>query len=154
MPRLRRCLCIAFLAAAAAGPEILAAADRVELGAGPARVTLSASHLPVGPQVFLVLRDLRAAAQPGVVYDIYLGLPAAAAVPGAADPRYVGTFNFFAATSPAGTGPTLSYDVTENLRRLQAQGRLQAGITVTIAPEGTPAAPARARIGRIELVAQ
>ncbi|MBV9783458.1 MAG: hypothetical protein JO264_06525 [Acidisphaera sp.] len=165
MARLRRCLCIASLAAAsgwliaaagAAGPQqtLLAASDPVELGAAPVRVALSGpASLPSGRQVYLVLHDLRATAQPGVVYDVYLGLPATGAAPGPADPRYVGTINFFAAGPPANAGRTVSYEVTRMLRRLQAEGALRSGISATIAPEGVPEA-AGATIGRIELVAQ
>jgi hypothetical protein len=164
--------CVLFTAPAlpAAPPATvtLATSDRggpIAVGPGPTRISLIGAA-PANPtvrtlaqdrEVYLVIAGLHAAAQPGVVYDVYLA-------PGTADkgsgkPELVGTINFFAASDlgngrPAGQHPTVSLNVSDTARRLAEQGLLGAGAVVTIAPQATPAPNARPTIDSVALVAQ
>jgi hypothetical protein len=154
---------------------IATVAGPVELGARPVRVTFNftadpakpnatlAAHLAAlrpGQEIYLVVKDLRVAEQPGVLYHLYLNLP-----PGA-DPRpheahYVGNLNFYNAValdSPvaeASQSPSFrSYEITGLARDLQSKQLLSEPTTLTILPAGVPVAEAKARIGQIELVKQ
>ena len=109
-------------------------------------------------RVFLVLKNVRAKAQPGVIYHVYLDLP-----PGttgqAAQRHYIGPLNFFDAVPQRGhaahfTGRTSKFDVTDIAARLRSAGKLSASPSVTIAPAGQPAAAAEPVIGEISLVEQ
>jgi hypothetical protein len=143
--------------------ETLAAAGRVALGGETVRVPLepgAGAALPRrltdlgGRRLLLVLANLEAAAQPGIVYEVYLGLPPGAA-PSASDPHYVGTLNFFAVAPPNTAAQSRSYDVTSLASRLASQGSAE-GLAVTIVPtQPSPtAAAANAAIGRIALAVQ
>jgi hypothetical protein len=145
---------------------IATAAGPVELGAAPVRVTLTptaagktlASLLAaLGPDrhVSLVLRDLRTGEPPNVLYHLDLDLPPGAQ-PGKDESRHVGVLNFYAVVpgAPANSAFVQSYDLTSALRALRARGALSDRPTVTFYPVGTPAAGAKAVIGRIELVVQ
>jgi hypothetical protein len=103
--------------------------------------------------LFLVLGDLRAEAQPGIVYEIYLGLPSGAAADNA---HFVGTLNFFAAAPPNKTPKSRSYDVTRTLSMLLSRGLPDGGLAVTIIPAAGAPAPSVAppTIGRLSLTAQ
>jgi hypothetical protein len=143
--------------------ETLAAAGRVALGGETVRVPLepgTGAALPRrltdlgGRRLFLVLENLEAAVQPGIVYEVYLGLPPGAA-PSASDPHFVGTLNFFAVGPPNTAARSRSYDVTALASRLASQGSAD-GLAVTIVPtQPSPtAAAANAAIGRIALAIQ
>ena len=146
------------------------AAGPIQLGAQGTRVELRAAATPNGPtfaarmsalpaetKVYLVLRDSAAAAQPGVVYDVYLDSPAGA-IPSSDDPHHVGTINFFSASGMAGmmggVPRTFSLDITAALRRLTAQNTLSANPAVLIVPSGQPDAAAQAVIGQIQIIEQ
>jgi tyrosinase len=153
--------------------EIAAFAGPIALGSGPVRVTLTdsealgrhglAAHvtsLAPGRHIYLVLRELHAEEQPGVLFHVYLDL-AEGAKPGKNDAHHVGALNFFGATqlrdaekANAGERAFRSYDITALARKLQAQKLLSEQTTVTILPGAAPAANAHAQIGRIEVVEQ
>jgi hypothetical protein len=133
---------------------------RLAPGASAAPLSRRIAEGGSGRRYFLVLSDLRAAAQPGVVYDIYLGLQPGAN-PGPNDPRLVGTLNFFGVAPPNTTrNLSRSYDVTQTVRALQSQGLLDGPLTVTIVPGAGSSADnagqpvAQPSIGRIALMAQ
>jgi tyrosinase len=108
--------------------------------------------------VYLVLKDARAAAAPGVVYGVYLDLPEGAA-PSESSANYVGTINFFGVTmmgdKMAAMKPrTFSLDVTDQIKALSAKGALGATPAVTLVPQGEPNETAKPTIGQIQLVSQ
>ncbi|HEX3151239.1 MAG TPA: tyrosinase family protein [Gemmataceae bacterium] len=117
--------------------------------------------LPAGKRVLLVLKGLRADAQPGVLYNLYLELPEGAKGEKAA-PHLVGSINFFNAVAhgEAGHGKMEAkgperfeqFDITELSKGLQGKGLLKAKPTVTIAPAGTQAEKANPVIGEISIV--
>lgn len=147
---------------------IASAAGPIELGDAPVRVVLAASsdagvasilaELEPQRRVEVVLHELAAASQPGVLYHLYLGLPEGAE-PAADDPRHVGILNFFG-IAPAERGGQLpgsaevprSFDASAAATTMRAPGTSQDPLTLTIRPHGTPDLEARPRIGRIELV--
>ncbi|HEY0439683.1 MAG TPA: tyrosinase family protein [Xanthobacteraceae bacterium] len=141
----------------------------IALGAHPIRVNLGPTQESAAPfseqieavgdatRLYLVLGNYRAEAQPGIVYHVYLDLPASPTAP----PReglYIGTMNFFDAVPhgghPMAGGKTKSFDVTDVVTRLRAEGRLGDAPSVTIVPAGRPASEARPVIGEISLVRQ
>ena len=152
------------------GNRIAAADTPVLLDAGPARVTLKAaepgmtlaSHLrslAFDTRVSLIIGEMSAAEQPGVPYEIFFDLPSG----GKADvhsANYVGTITFFNAVKLEGAAPTsndprfFSFDVTGIIRTLQSKKMLTEDTTVVVKPAGTPAAAAKPRIARLELVEQ
>lgn len=139
--------------------NVLARAAGVELGAGPTRVALGGGDVAArlaalgSRRVHLVIRGLRAANPPGVLYYAFLGLPAGA-VPADEDPRHVGILNFYAAQ----TGPVdpdrifYSFDATDAVRTLRARGELRDSVTVTFYPVGNLEPGAKPVISRVELV--
>jgi len=152
------------------GNRIAAADTPVLLDAGPARVTLKAaepgmtlaSHLrslAFDKRVSLIIGEMSAAEQPGVPYEIFFDLPSG----GKADvhsANYVGTITFFNAVKLEGAAPNsndprfFSFDVTGIIRTLQSKKMLTEDTTVVVRPAGTPAAAAKPRIARLELVEQ
>lgn len=143
--------------ASAAGPIALGAVPVtvvLETAAGEPATALAASGHP-GRRIHLVLRDLEAAVQPGVLYHLYLGLPPAAE-PAADDPRHAGVLNFFAAEQAGeesgDAGSFFSFDVTAAVRALAAGPSAGEPLTVTVRAAAEPVPGARATIGRIELV--
>lgn len=112
--------------------------------------------LKSGRRIYLVIRGLHAEAQPGVLYNIYLDLPAGAE-PRKDDPHYVGQLNFYNSAysgSASGSDFFLSYDVTSVARNLRGRKLLGARTTITISPAGTPEGGAAPSIGRLELLEQ
>ncbi len=102
------------------------------------------------PRVFLVLRDLRIDAQPGVLYSVFLERPDAET--GENTPVLVGVINFFNALpkdlQAAGDGEHFfSFDVTDIAVEIARQG--EATPQVTIAPTGTPAGEAAPVVGEV-----
>lgn len=140
--------------------NVLATAGKVDLGAGPTTVTLGGPELAArldalgSRRVHVVLRGLHASQPPGVLYHLYLNLPAGA-VPAGEDPRHVGIVNFYAAqTGPADPDRIFySFDATDAARSLRAQSLLRDGVTLTFLPVGSPAPEAGAGVSRIELTA-
>jgi tyrosinase len=152
-------------------PAIAANAGRegrrgIALGSGPTRVRLGAGEASEavlgetitprsGKRLYLVLRNYRAEGPPGVVYRVYLELPAHA-TPEIARRHYVGTFNFFdAVPHHAGAevrGQTFSFDITDLAERLGPHGGISRTPNVTIVPAGRPIESARPVIGEISIV--
>lgn len=152
------------------------AADRIKLGVQPTRVDLNPSAnaegtdslsarlqaLPPDHELYLVLKDIRAQEQPGILYHIYLNLPPDAS-PASANLHHVAALNFFNAVAPSRL-PELSFPLASVLQALHAGNRLGGGAAVTIVPvipkdasaEQTAARIARASptIGEIDLVEQ
>lgn len=129
---------------------------------GPAALAEGLRTLRSTERARLTVRDLRASAAPGILYHVYLNLPARASA-AVAQRHYVGSITFFDAVMPArgqmermdhagmgdGSGPSFSFDVTPLIRRLASAGRLD----VTLVPQGRPARGADPVIGNIELSA-
>lgn len=148
-------------------PKILATAGApVKLGAGAVTVNLSPASskedlvsalkgLKPTEHLYVVLRDIRAAQEPGVIYDVYLDLPSGAQ-PGQSDAHAIGTLNFYnsVGVSAGNPGFFFSFDITDAARQLQSRNQLKQPTTITISPSGPPAAGAEAVIGRVELVKQ
>jgi hypothetical protein len=139
---------------AAAVTAAQSAAGSIQLTAEAVAVMLTpsaaAQRLDTANQIWLVLLDVQAAAQPGVQYGLYLNLPAGVpAIP--SSPHYVGALNFFSAV---GTPRVYSFDATGVVKALHAQDRLRDGLVVTIRPAGPPADDAKPVIGRVELIAE
>jgi tyrosinase len=114
---------------------------------------------PPERQIHLVIRNYRADAEPGVIYNVYLDLPASGEG-GAGEGYYVGSLNFFGAVphdghESHGTSATaLTFDVTELAKRLRAEGGLNDAPTVTIVPAGQPVSDAKPVVGEIALIEQ
>ena len=147
----------------------------IKLGSGPTKVTLEplppkegAKALPFHEQikvlpkdkhVYLIVKNLQAEAEPGVLYHLYLELPEGAKDEKAA-PHLVGTVNFFHAVKHGGAhdqkAPDQFYefDITDLARGLLAKNILTASPTLTIAPAGTPAEKANPVIGEVSVVEQ
>jgi len=146
--------------------QTLAAAQSVTLAAETTRVPLHPSAAAgalkrqladLGEQhpLFLVLDDLRAVQEPGIIYEIYLGLPPGA-VPATGDGHFVGTLNFFAVAPPNTARRSRSYNVTALIPALLSQGLSDDSVAVTIVgrAQSQPPAAAQPTIGSVALVAQ
>jgi len=144
--------------------QVIAFLGPVKLQHAPVRVPLQgAEGTPLGAvldtlgrrRLYLVLRDLRTDEPPGVLYDLYLDLPAGGQ-PRENDPHYVGSFNFYnaAASFAPADARFQSFDISDVARALRARGKLTDPTTITVVAGGTPDAAARPVIGRVELVVQ
>lgn len=157
--------------------RVLAAAAQVTLMAEPVHVQLKTAEalaarepdttfdrrirqLPESTRVYLVISKLQAAAQPEVLYDLYIA-PAEGATPKTSLRHRIGTINFFDFVSHGEEDHFLqtddrfvSFDVTDLVRHLHLEKQLKAEPSVMIAPVGEPAANARPVIGSIELMLQ
>jgi tyrosinase len=168
---------VAVAAAQGAKPRAAAKTTPITLGAEPVRVPLDplpegagleAVDLPnhvrslaPGRRLYLVVKNLRAQTQPGVLYHLYLELPSDAAR-GQMAAHHVGVVNFFhavghgghehAAAAKKGTERFLRFDITDLAKKLQAQGLLKQKPILTIAPAGKPAAEAKPVIGEITII--
>ena len=139
----------------------------VELNHGETRVALAPrgdaaaalqrlASLQPGQQVIVVLRDIHTAAQPGVVYRLYFGLPPGVAA-ATSDAQPIGLLNFFAFGPPnPRRDMSRSYDVTETIQQLSTKNLSLERIAVTFAVDGggSPAANSHAMIGGIDLIIQ
>lgn len=132
----------------------------VALGAAPTRVRLSPpaaagalaqriKTLAPSDQIYLILQGINADVPPGITYNVFLGLPDAAASSGPEDPHYVGTLSFF------DTGPSRSavFNVTRKVRKLGDTGVLGDRPTITIIPAGIPEGGAKPTVDKMLLVA-
>jgi tyrosinase len=155
------------LAQAAATRKLVATkVPRIPLGPGPVRASLEATpasqgqatvplgtrieHLNPDHRLYLVVNDLQTTGTPGVVYSLYLELPANAG--NAAAQYWIGTINFFAAEHRhQGQAVSVSFDITDVAKRLKAQGHLATKAELTIAPAGTPASEAKPTVGEVSL---
>jgi hypothetical protein len=148
----------------------------VTLGAGPVVASLAPTGkslaaqldaLAPGRSLYLVVRGLTATEQPGVLYSVYLDLPAGAR-PAENDPRKVGILDFYSARPPgAPNAPDaespinrddekvfFSFNITPTVRALRQRGQLTDRTTLTLVPEGAPVPASKAVIGHLELVEQ
>jgi hypothetical protein len=144
----------------------------VALGPGPVVVSLapvgkSLDAATPGRSLYLVVRGLTATEAPGVLYAVYLDLPAGTK-PAANDPRQVGIIQFYnarppgAANAPDAESPVntdaekvfFSFDVTPVVRALRQRGQLTPRTTLTLIPDGVPVPTAKALVGHLELVEQ
>jgi hypothetical protein len=139
--------------AMAQDPGTLAASPSgvITLGAGPTDVTLVGGsdgapspvaarlkNVEAGRQIYLTFARAQAETAPGISYNVYIGLPASAAPAGTSDSHYVGTLNFYNATS--GRPLDLSLNITPHVGRLLASNEIGDNVRVTIVPVGEPAA--------------
>jgi hypothetical protein len=130
----------------------------IALDRGATRVVLksvsprTSAARPLSPQqVYLRLSSLQAKGQPGVSYNVYLNLPAGEAPRGVNDPHYVGTFNYFNATT--GRPQDIAFNVTDWMQR-HARETNESTLTVTLAPAGIPQTDSAPEIGQIQLMAE
>jgi len=139
------------------------------VGAAELRVTLKPSGKPVknqfdklvetsteGRKIYLVLNNLQAKAQPGVMYDVFLNLPAGAAASARNEYR-VGSVNFFDSVSHwdhAAMSRFRSFDVTSFVKTQRKAVPLGANPVVSIIPRGTPAVGAETVVGDVAIVRQ
>lgn len=130
-------------------------------------VRTTVSSLSPGERVFLVAHQLSAKAQPGVLYNVYIDLPADPTPQQRAD-HLVGTLNFFGIAHAGGmhgrSSPHVrpaqararfvSFDITSKVRALGASQILTEKPVLTIVPQGQPRASAQPVIGKVEIVVQ
>lgn len=122
-------------------------------------LTSRLEQLPLNRRIYVVADGLRTSDQPGVLYWLYLDLPANQKPTGNKSEHAVGSLNFYNALGDdAGSAVKdtrfFSYDISETLKKLRAQGRLSDETTLTIIASGTPAANANPRVGRIRVIEQ
>ncbi|MBI3796463.1 MAG: tyrosinase family protein [Deltaproteobacteria bacterium] len=162
---------------ARAMPQVTAALGPggVTLGAGAAVVPLTpvaamaeptamplarrVQSLAPGRQLYLILKELQAKANPNVLHGLYFDLPQGATPSGANDPHFVGGLTFSEAIGTDHTlhdhvhGSTFAFNITETLQKLNANKMLGATANaITIVPTGTPAAHAEPIIGQIAVI--
>jgi tyrosinase len=133
------------------------------VGAAEADIRPRVRRLKAGRRLFLVLRNLQTDLQPGVLYNVYLELPAAATAQ-TSNARRVGVIHFFDAEvghaghagAAAGGAPDkfFSFDITALAKTLAASGQLGAKPQVTIAPAGQPESSAQPVVGEITIEEQ
>jgi len=155
-----RVLATSRAAAAAVAPQPIGLAGAAPVTvpltppAGAAALPAGLGAVPASQRVILKLTGLSAKLAPGVLYDVYLGLPAGAA---RAQDRFAGAITFFDAVpldhdhaaGAHGEGPSFSFDVTRQVRRLGARGQ----VSVTIVPSGTPAPGSEPVVAEVVLIA-
>jgi tyrosinase len=135
------------------GPVLLQADGEVEVRLAGAPTPASANVLAAAANrpLFLVLRDLKASALPGVLYEVYLD-PASGR-----SPEPIGTINFFDAVGhgdhgAAHTTPRVfSFDVTNIVATISADSLIGG---VRIRPAGIAAPGANPSVGSVSLVQQ
>jgi Protein of unknown function (DUF_B2219) len=120
-------------------------------------ISQSVRSLKDDHKVYLVLRDLRTNTQPGVLYNLYLGLPSDKDA-NTADKHFVGSINFFnAAVAPdpakaAQSKTFYSFDITSLLKSIEAAGDLGDTVVLTIVPAGNADSTAKPQIGEIVII--
>lgn len=145
----------------------IGSAGSLNLAAAPVRKALTVTmdeslpthvgKLPAGKRLYVVIKNLMTNVQPGVIYHVYLELPAA--TPAAKGKEYqIGTINFFDAEhamhGDSAEERFYSFDITDLARQLRAKNALTATPVITIAPIRTPASEAKPVVGDISLVEQ
>jgi hypothetical protein len=142
--------------AASAAPVTLEA-SRTDVPLVPASEGTTASlmarlrNLDAGRRVYLTLAQVKASADPGVTYNVYLNLPPTSRPQGVSDPHYAGTVSMFNAM---GRPTDVALNITPAVSRLLARGDAPAAIQVTIVPAGAPQAAATPQIGKILLTSR
>jgi tyrosinase len=132
-------------------------------GEEPMAFRAQVKAMPAGHRLFLVIKDLRADVQPGVLYDIYLNLPDKPTKE-MLKAHHVGVVNFFHAGHGAGHAEHkaaakkaerfVRFDITKLTKTLHDRNLLEEKPALTIIPAGKPAADAKPVIGAISLVEQ
>ena len=122
-------------------------------------LTSRLDQMPLNRRIYVVVDGLRTSDQPGVLYWLYLDLPANQKPSGNKSEHAVGSLNFYNALGDdAGSAIKdtrfFSYDISETLKKLRAQGRLSDETTLTIIASETPAANSNPRVGRIRVIEQ
>jgi len=142
----------------------------ITLGAAPVRVPVNPNAKMVAPMemlskaapasqnIYLILSDIYTADSPGVAYGVYLNLPDGA-VPDPTGQYYVGSINFFNATSMPGMKAmfmtdSFTFNITDKVKDLETKKQLSDGINVTLSPFDTPDAKSSPKIGRIEIIVE
>lgn len=134
------------------------------VGAGASDIRPRVRSLKSGHRLYLVLRNLQTDLQPGVLYNVYLELPASASAR-VSKARQVGSIHFFDSgadhvghdsDAAAGGAPDkfFSFDITDLAKSLTAKGQLSAKPQVTIVPAGQPESSAQPVVGDISIVEQ
>ncbi len=132
----------------------------VKEGAKPVPFHQRVKMLAQDKHLILVLKDLHADMQPGVLYNVYLELPEGA-TGDKAKPHLVGQINFFHAVAhgdhghkaePTGPEKFYSFDITKLAQTLHAKDLLHEHVMVTIGPAGQPADKANPVIGEISII--
>ena len=144
----------------------MAAATSVSLGTRATKIELNASPeaknrvfdlsrptpAPDLGSYYVVIRDLRIKAQPGVLYSVYLDLPDGASA-AQREAHKVGNLNFFGAMPGMEMNePTrfVSYDITGLVKKLGGSAASGA-VDLTVAPAGEPAGGSEPVIGSISI---
>jgi tyrosinase len=116
--------------------------------------TAHVAKLAPEKQIFLVIKNLKADAHPGVTYQVFLDVPAGRSLAQASAHR-VGTINFFDAVMQHGqSSKFFSFDITDIVKGLQANRLLQDKPVITIVPAGKPAADAKPVVGEVSILEQ
>jgi hypothetical protein len=164
----RRCAVVGIMlslmsTAKAAATEIATSPGPVALTAEPTRIVLrpvdavdiaAALAQTPGRRFSLVLSGIAADQPPATGYLVFLNVPPGA-TPGPQDLGLAGPLSFFGVPpASGGSGRTVSFEISDVLARLQAAGRLDDGLTITIAPAGKPKSESRPTIARIALFAE
>ena len=124
--------------------------------AGLAPLAARVEALPQNRRIFVVLKDLSAAATPEALYRVYLDLPEGTPD----DPinsHYLGSFTFFDAShggDHGGASKPYSFDATTVIANLQERAVLKPEHTITIVPSGQPSDDAKPVVGDISIVEQ
>jgi hypothetical protein len=119
------------------GPTEVSLVGASESGA-PGSVAARLKNIAADRQIYLTFTRAQAPAAPGITYNVYLSLPANTVPRGTSDPHYVGTLNFYNATS--GRPLDMSLNITPHVGRLLAASEIGNDVRVTIVPAGEPAA--------------
>ncbi len=146
---------------------IVASATAVSLGEGTTAIQIKATPeaknrifdlsiaAPPAPDLgayYLVIRDLRINAQPGVIYTLYLDLPESASDEALLTHK-VGDLSFFHAMPGMEMNEPnrfVSYDITELMKRLGISAS-SGSVSLTIIPSREPAAGSEPLIGSITI---
>jgi hypothetical protein len=141
-------------------------ATNIRLRPGPVVVPLmSAVPLSISAvttsrdrHVYLLLKGVRAAKQPGVLFHLFLDAPPGPP-PGDNDPRQLAVLNFFNVVPPTGlpirnAGRDISYDITQRLQLMKDNDLLTERTTVTIISTGQFPRDAYPMLRRIEIAEQ
>lgn len=154
------------------GPETNMIAEEISgaitLGEEPVRIPVTpnanmaapmellSKAAPASQNIYLVLQDLYTADSPGVSYGVYLNLPEGVEADPASE-HYIGSVNFFNATSMPGMKgmfmtDSFTFNITEKVKDLDTKKQLSDGLNVTLAPFDTPDGQSSPKIGRIEVI--
>lgn len=110
-----------------------------------------------GERIYLLVKDPASSEQPGVLFHLYLDLPAGTK-PAKDDIHYIGSLNFFAVIPgsgiPAKQKVFRSYDITDRVGELRRSNQLTESTTVTIIPSGSPSPNSHPTLGKVEIVKQ